>query len=532
MGKPEKTNPTRYALIPLLVAALACAATGVTVLVIGLVNMQLFTVANVDKWKTAAWISLGILIIAAAVYVILEPERIRRFLTGRQARYGSNSLILTLAVVGILFVANLLAFENPKSLDFTEDKSHTLAPETLQALEGLPGKVDAVAFYSQRLSATTATELLQNFKINSKGKFDYRFIDPDSNPVAARQAGVTGDGKIMLVMGDKKEIASSASETELTHSLIRLISPEARTLYFLTGHGERDIANAGDGSMTVAKSTLEGKNYSVKALNLLAENKIPEDAQAIIIAGPTKPLSSQEVTLLDKYLQNGGGLVVMEDPTPLTDFGTSSDPLADYLGSKWGITLQNDIVIDLTNSGNELFATSSSLSSDHAITRSMTLAAILPRARSVSLGTPPEGITTTPLAETTAQSWGETDFNSLSGQGVKFDEGADIVGPVTLAAAGENSSTHGRVVVFGDSPFVSDQFFDAYGNGDLFVNAVDWSAEQDNLIQITPRQPIERSFNVPSQVQWLMILLGSVFIIPGLVIVAGVTNWLSRRRLG
>ncbi|HEY6074438.1 MAG TPA: hypothetical protein VIV15_13885, partial [Anaerolineales bacterium] len=185
-----------------------------------------------------------------------------------------------------------------------------------------------------------------------------------------------------------------------------------------------------------------------------------------------------------------------------------------------------------TNSGNELFATSSSLSSDHAITRSMTLAAILPRARSVSLDTPPEGITATPLAETTAQSWGETDFNSLSGQGVKFDEGADIIGPVTLAAAGENSSTHGRVVVFGDSPFVSDQYFDAYGNGDLFVNAVDWTAEQDNLIQITPRQPIERSFNVPSQVQWLMILLGSVFVIPGLVIVAGVSNWLTRRKRG
>ena len=533
MSSPSKKTGTQlYAVIALVVAGLACAASAVIGLLLGLVNLQLFTVADPGKWKSAVWISLGVMVIAISIFVILDPERIRRFLTGRQARYGSNSLILTIAVLGILFVANLLAFQNPKSIDFTEDKAHTLAPETIQALSSLPDKVTAVAFYSQRTPTTSASELLQNFKINSQGKFDYRFIDPDSNPVAARQAGVTGDGKIMLVMGDKKEIASYADETELTRSLIRLISPEARAVYFLTGHGERDITNPGDPNMTVAKSTLEGKNYTVASLNLLAENKIPADAQAIVIAGPTKPLSAQEVTLLEAYLKGGGGLIVMEDPTPLTDFGTAPDPLASYLNTAWGIQLEDDLVIDLTNSGNELFATSSSLSTDHAITRSMTLAAILPKARSLKVGTPPQGIQAAPLAQTTANSWGETDFASLSGEGVKFDEGADIPGPLILAAAAEDPATKGRVVVFGDSPFATDQFFDAYGNGDLFVNAVDWAAEQENLIQITPHQAVQRNFNVPSQLQWLMILLGSVIIIPGLVLVAGVSSWLSRRSRG
>ncbi len=531
-GQSHKNSARRFAPFALLAAGLACAAAAGIGLLLGLVNMQLFSVADVDKWKSAAWISLGVLVIALSIYVIIEPERIRKFLTGRQARYGSNSLVLTLAVLGILFTANLLAFQNPKSVDLTEDKSHTLAPETLQALSNLPDKVTARAFFSQRISTTTAVELLQNFKINSGGKFDYQFIDPDSNPVAARQAGITGDGKIMLVMGDKKEIASNADETELTRALIRLISPSERTIYFLTGHGERDILTAGDANLSIAKSTLEGKNYTVKTLNLLAEGKIPEDAQAIVIAGPIKPISKEEAGLLEQYVKGGGGLVVMEDPTPLTDFGTSPDPLADYLNAIWGIQLQNDLVIDLTNSGNELYATSASLSPDHPITRSMTLAAIFPQARSLVIGTPPQGVQAAWLAQTSSQSWGETDFNSLTGEGVKFDEGADIPGPLTLAAAGEDPTTKGRVVVFGDSPFASDQFFDAYGNGDIFINAVDWAAEQDDLIQITPRQPMQRTFNLPSQIQWLMILLGSVFVIPGLVLLAGVSSWLSRRSRG
>ena len=98
----------------------------------------------------------------------------------------------------------------------TEDKSNTLAPETLQALATLPEKVTAIAFYSTSLDSSSAEELLLKFKTNSKGKFDYTFVDPDQDPVAAREAGITGDGKIMLQMGETKEIASFASETELT----------------------------------------------------------------------------------------------------------------------------------------------------------------------------------------------------------------------------------------------------------------------------------------------------------------------------
>ena len=92
-------------------------------------------------------------------------------------------------------------------------------------------------------------------------------------------------------------------------------------VYFLTGHGERDIEQAGETSMTRAKTTLESKNYTVKTLNLLAENQIPEDASLIVIAGPLQPVSEEEVQLLKDYLASGGSLIVMEDPTALTEFG-------------------------------------------------------------------------------------------------------------------------------------------------------------------------------------------------------------------
>lgn len=530
MSKKQQPAWHRYTFIALIVAGLALLSTILFLITRGLLNIGMFSGATTETLNRGTFISLGVTILALAIYAILEPDKTRERLTGRQARYGSNITISAIAFVGILFVVNWFVYNNPQNWDVTQDKSNTLAPETIQALETLPQPVNAVAFYSANLSTQSVTELLEKFKANSKGKFNYQFINPDTDPIAAREAGITGDGKIMLVMGEQREIANFATETELTKTLIKLINPEARTVYFLTGHGEPTL-ESGNVSFSTAKSTLESKNYTVNSLNLLAENKIPEDALAVIIGGPQKPVSEYEVGLLKEYVNNGGSLVVMEDPLILTEFGDSPDPLADYLANDWGIVLNKDIIIDL-NSQQALNAISASAGS-HPITTNLSAnyLVIMPQARSLSLTTAPAGVTQTALLFTSPNSWGETNFTSAQGEQISFDA-EDLPGPLTMAAAGENTSTKGRVVVFGNSFFVTNEAFDAYGNGNIFVNAVDWAAEQENLINITPNTPTARTFIPPNQIQLLIIILGSVLVIPGLVVFAGISSWLARRRQG
>ena len=526
-------SASRYAFIGLIIAGLGCLATGLLALVQGTVALQLFTPPNAQLIPRWIAVSAAVLLLGLAVYGILNPDGVRRIFTGRQFRYGSNTLIMSVAFVLILVVINVLVFQNPWSHDFTEDRSHTLAPETIQTLAALPQKVTAIAFYSPQTSPDTASQLLNDFKSNSRGRFDYRFVNPNADPVLAKQYNITGDGKIVLTMGKASETASFADETSLTQAMIRLINPQARTVYFLTGHGEPDINGSDAGAMTRARQTLESKNYTVKSLNLAATNKIPDDAKALVEAGPVNPMLDQEVALIKAYLDKGGSLILLEDPTPFTKFGTSPDPLASYLQANWGITLENDVVIDLT-SQQPLMAVSASYSSAIAITQHTTTVTIMPQARSLTIGkTAPQGITVTSLIQTSTQSWGEKDLTSLqNSQQISFDPATDIPGPVTLAASAENASTRARVVVFGNSVFATDRGFDAYADGDIFVNSIDWAAQQGNLINVTPHTAITRTFNPPSQLQFLMILLGSVIVIPGLIVAAGVSNWLARRRRG
>jgi len=477
-------------------------------------------------------ISLGLIVIGLAVFALLDPENARQLLTGRQARYGSNALVLALAFVGILVVVNYLVFKNSKRWDLTEGKQYTLVKETIETLSKLSQPVHAVAFYTKRTPSDQARSLLDQYQYNSNGKFDYEFIDPEANPAAAEQAKITRDGTIVLNMSGHQQTVTTVSEQELTGGLVRLLNPEKRAIYFLTGHGENSTDQGGQKSYSTLKTTLESKNYTVTSLNLLVENQIPADAKMIVVAGPKKQLAQSEVDMLSAFQEKGGALVVMEDPLPLTDFGKAPDPLADYLAEKWDIALGADIVVDMTSQ--QPFAPYAARYGNSPITEGLqNLTAQFPTVRSVKVFTETiSGVSPVELVFTAQQSWAETNLENLNaGQSnIGFDKDQDTPGPISLAVAAENFQSKARAVVFGDSDFPLDANFFAYANGDLMVNSIDWAAGQEAMINLTPKETKTRMLLPPQSAMMNLILLGTVIVVPGLALVGGIWVWILRRR--
>src|SRR5512133_3606592 len=97
MAGNKKTPSAQYAFIGLILALLACISTGLIGAAKGMLAIKMFTLENTDGLNLALQISIALLIVGLAAYEIMTPDTVRRFLTGRQARYGSNSLILTIA---------------------------------------------------------------------------------------------------------------------------------------------------------------------------------------------------------------------------------------------------------------------------------------------------------------------------------------------------------------------------------------------------------------------------------------------------
>jgi len=527
--KQKSKNSSRYAIIGLWVSIISFLALLVGAAMKALEIIGFYTPTNLTLLPRLIVGSIAGIFIGLGIFALLDPNRVRIFLSGRHAKYGSNALVTAVAFIAIIILVNVLAYQNPVPLDWTADKTNTLAPESVEVLRRLPEPVKATAFFSNQLNTDPARELLEKYRTNSQGKFDFEFVDPDTNPIAAQSAGITGDGKILLEMGGAREIVSAASEQQLTNGFIRLLNPEKYAVYFISGEGEHSIDESGDTSYTRFRQALENKNYTVDSLNLEAQT-IPEDAKVLVLAGPTIPLSEEAVNALKTYLSTGGSLIVLENPIPITEFGDKPDLLAGYLSTDWGITLNNDIVIDTQSPSSALNATAVYYN-QHPITEKMAgLAVTFPVARSLSVAFDLQDVTVTDLIYTTDQAWGETDFASIEAGQPSPD--TEVVGSMLLAAAAENINTNARVVVAGNSNFAIDGNFDALGNGDLLVNFVDWCAEKEELISLTASTSTERTFRAPSALQRNIMLAGVVCLIPLGIIIMGVTTWYARRKQG
>jgi ABC-type uncharacterized transport system involved in gliding motility auxiliary subunit len=238
-----------------------------------------------------------------------------------------------------------------------------------------------------------------------------------------------------------------------------------------------------------------------------------------------------EVTSLSDYLDKGGGLLVMDEPSVPQPGQDQPDPLRSYLETRWGLRLDDDLVVDLASS--VPLAGISGSYGDHAITTRMrNLGSVYPSSRSIEV-MPLEdtSIAQTSLVLTGDRSWGETDLVAFQDRNeLSYDAGKDKQGPLVLGATATDSSDDARVVVFGDSDFATNRYFFEIGNGDMAVNSLDWAAGQENLISLTPKASTQRFVTPPSAQTASAIFLLTIILMPGGVVLMGVITWWNRRQ--
>jgi len=96
------------------------------------------------------------------------------------------------------------------------------------------------------------------------------------------------------------------------------------------------------------------------------------------------------------------------------------------------------------------------------------------------------------------------------------------------AAAGDAAAGGARLVVFGDSDFLTDVDIANAGNSVLALNAFNWLGAREDLLGIPPRE-VEQVSLFLNQQQMRTILLLVLVVMPGAAILAGVLVWRRRR---
>jgi ABC-type uncharacterized transport system involved in gliding motility auxiliary subunit len=462
----------------------------------------------------------------------------------RQARYGTLAGVSVLVVLGILIAVNYIGAKQHKRWDLTANKVFSLSDQSRNVLAKLDAPLQITVF-AQEADFPRYQDRLQEYQYASK-RVSTEYVDPDKKPALAKQNQIQQYGTIVFQYKNRTERVTADTEQDITNGIIKVTTGQQKKVYFTEGHGEKDTTSTErDGYSSIA-TALKNENYSVDKVILAQTGAVPDDASVVIVAGPQTDFFPPEIDALKKYLAKSGKLLLMLDPPGKVD----SPPLTNLreLAHEWGVDVGDDVVVDVSGMGRLIGASEAvpvaASYPPHPITDRFSLLTAYPLARSVTPVTGGvDGHTAQAIVETGPQSWAETDLASvLNGRPVAYTEGKDKKGPITIAAAvtaagpastpakaGDDApKPETRVVITGDSDFAANSALGVQGNKDLFMNAMGWLSQQENLISIRPREPEDRRLTMTAtQVMnmfWLTIVL-----IPACIFGAGVYTW-SRRR--
>jgi len=171
---------------------------------------------------------------------------------------------------------------------------------------------------------------------------------------------------------------------------------------------------------------------------------------------------------------------------------------------------------------------------DHQITKNFNFATMFPMARGLfELNPRPREVNLTLLAKSSPYSWSEMNYETeLAAEKISKNEN-DRPGPITIAAACEMQygiDKPSRLVVVGDSDFISNKFYNFQANGNFFNNIISWLSDEGDLIAISPKTAGMRTVNL-TEGESRLIFFYTIIILPLAIFILGIAIWLYRRRL-
>lgn len=410
---------------------------------------------------------------------------------------GTYSLAITAIVLAILVALNVMVSALPSTytnLDISSSKLYSITSNTKVVVNALEDDV-TIYWIVQSGEEDDVIENLLNKYESLSDHIDVVKRNPDVYPTFAEQYTdeEVANNSLVVECGEKSRYIgyddiyvseanmstysydySFDGEGAITSAIDYVVNEEQPQLYVLEGHGEAELSES-------FSTQIEKENIETTTFSLVNADSIPEEADAILIYAPSSDISEEEKNMLSEYVDNGGKLMVLAEPTEDGTLENLYSILSDY-----GVEVQEGIVVE-EDREHYAFQAPYVLLPDMAsdeITDPLleeNYYAILPIAQGMTVNSTEKG-TVTELLTTSDTAFSKVDGYSLT---TYEKEDGDIDGPFTVGLSIEGSN-EGQIVWFSSSQFLEDMY-NSYSSGanlDLAMNALSSLVGENDAVSI------------------------------------------------
>ncbi|MBQ8796857.1 MAG: GldG family protein [Oscillospiraceae bacterium] len=471
----------------------------------------------------------------------------------RSFRAGGYSIAATAIVLVMVILINLMVGALPSkftTFDITDNQFHSISEQTKEVLQGVTKDVTVYWVYTEGAYGTAYVESLLDLVQEQSNRIKVVKKDTDLYPnfASTYTADTVYPNSLIVECGEKYSYLNYSGdiytvdnadyyttgtyttyfngEGALLSAINYVTSDKSSKIYTLTGHEEIALT-------TRFAAAVKNQNIVTEELSLLTAEEVPQDAEAVLICGPSRDISADELEKLQTYAANGGSIMVITD---IYVDKTVNWPNLDTLMADYGMSAAKGFVLD-TNSGyyiqNPLTLLPEKVS--HAITDPLTesnIHVVCAGAHGIYVQEElPEDLDVTELLRTSAKSYTKNqDMTTYE------KESGDAEGPFALAALGtKNAGTENEssVIWVSSLGLVDEDANDAVagGNMDLFLNMLSYLCSQEEAQLTIHAKPISNNKSLTMSGSTTTVLTVIVMIlIPLGYLACGVVIWFRRKR--
>ncbi len=282
-------------------------------------------------------------------------KKIIEVLKKRWLRNTMKTILLVLILFGIFIGINILIEKlDFKDIDVTQNKLYTISETSINQIKDIDKDVKIYIVGIEE--DTSLVDLIKQYNHQNE-KISYEVIPDIQDRIDLKNKySITDEEQMIIIETEEKnkillidELYTydyttyqqiDISEEKITNAIIDLTISKKPKIYFLTGHNEYGI----DTEMTILKAYLENEVNETETLDLLIKGQIPEDADLLVISSPQKDFLDTEVEQITNYINGGGKILWMNDPTFMEAEFPNMQKILDLFGAKFdeGIILEQD----------------------------------------------------------------------------------------------------------------------------------------------------------------------------------------------